>query len=404
MSTSLFGSRAANLSVLSILLVLVAPAAVEATSPCTFSAQERRDHPPNIEYQFYCDAEGMESPFHFGTLIVEPTDGSTDAVAPVKGRLIFRSHPDRADPNGWGTSWYMNPFLAGADPDRGVVDSVVASGSGIAISASGEVSRESATEYGTWHLEGSMAYDPAEQRVFGSGDVSIHLDGTLAAAGADLNLDRLSSNFLQDVPLVGTGASGDTGDMKECVVRYAASDDPRDFIWSPPDRPEHYPQDVSRYLELEIVGALNAVDTAAQGFEPIEVARKPTVGVTYTSATEEMIAGLRWDETQGQEYTADNIGINHLLTREHAPRTELELGFAVESTVPGVSVPPCRVGDCSNDVPPLVQVDEIVTMVNVALGRSDASTCAAGDANGDKEITVEEIIAAVHNALTGCGS
>lgn len=58
------------------------------------------------------------------------------------------------------------------------------------------------------------------------------------------------------------------------------------------------------------------------------------------------------------------------------------------------------VGDCNNDGE--VTVDELVTMVNIALGTIHVSTCQAGDANHDAEITVDEIIAGVNNALMGC--
>ncbi len=47
-------------------------------------------------------------------------------------------------------------------------------------------------------------------------------------------------------------------------------------------------------------------------------------------------------------------------------------------------------------------IDEIVTMVNIALGSVDVSMCLAGDANSDGTITVEEIIQAVNKALLGC--
>jgi hypothetical protein len=42
-------------------------------------------------------------------------------------------------------------------------------------------------------------------------------------------------------------------------------------------------------------------------------------------------------------------------------------------------------------------------MVNVALGNADVTTCEAGDADGDGEITIDELLAAVSNALYGCG-
>ena len=41
-------------------------------------------------------------------------------------------------------------------------------------------------------------------------------------------------------------------------------------------------------------------------------------------------------------------------------------------------------------------------MVNAALGNANVSTCLAGDANHDLQITVDEILAAVNNALNGC--
>lgn len=57
-------------------------------------------------------------------------------------------------------------------------------------------------------------------------------------------------------------------------------------------------------------------------------------------------------------------------------------------------------GDCGNDGE--VSIDELVTMLNVALGNADVSVCGAGDANSDGEITVDELITAVSSALVGC--
>jgi len=58
-------------------------------------------------------------------------------------------------------------------------------------------------------------------------------------------------------------------------------------------------------------------------------------------------------------------------------------------------------GDCNGDGE--VTVNELITMVNVALGNTAASACNPGDANGDGEITVNEIVAGVNRALSGCG-
>jgi hypothetical protein len=61
---------------------------------------------------------------------------------------------------------------------------------------------------------------------------------------------------------------------------------------------------------------------------------------------------------------------------------------------------PGCVGDCNGDGS--VTVDEIVTMVNIALGMANVSTCTAGDSDGSGSITVDEIITATNNALNGC--
>jgi len=64
-----------------------------------------------------------------------------------------------------------------------------------------------------------------------------------------------------------------------------------------------------------------------------------------------------------------------------------------------VGAEPTCVGDC--DGRDGVAVNEILKMVNIALGDPPAS-CLAGDANHDGQVTVNEILAAVNNALDGC--
>lgn len=58
------------------------------------------------------------------------------------------------------------------------------------------------------------------------------------------------------------------------------------------------------------------------------------------------------------------------------------------------------VGSCNRDSE--VTINEILTMVNIALGTAAPADCEPGDANRDGEITVNEILAAVNNALNGC--
>lgn len=57
-------------------------------------------------------------------------------------------------------------------------------------------------------------------------------------------------------------------------------------------------------------------------------------------------------------------------------------------------------GDCAQDG--VVTVDELLTMVNIALGNAQITKCDSGDSNQDGQITVDEILTAVDAALNGC--
>ena len=58
------------------------------------------------------------------------------------------------------------------------------------------------------------------------------------------------------------------------------------------------------------------------------------------------------------------------------------------------------VGDCNKDG--IVTVEEVLQGVNMALGSTLDTDCAAIDANGNGTVTIDELLAAVHNALSGC--
>jgi len=80
---------------------------------------------------------------------------------------------------------------------------------------------------------------------------------------------------------------------------------------------------------------------------------------------------------------------------------------STEIPTPSETPPPCPtptpvpcVGDC--DGSGQVTIDEILTMVNIALGSTNISSCLAGDSNHDSSITIDEILTAVNNALNGC--
>src|SRR5947207_3240244 len=70
------------------------------------------------------------------------------------------------------------------------------------------------------------------------------------------------------------------------------------------------------------------------------------------------------------------------------------------TTTPLVSPAASCGGDCDGSGE--VTVNELLIMVNIALGGADVVACPAGDTDQDGTIIITEILAAVVNALSGC--
>jgi len=73
--------------------------------------------------------------------------------------------------------------------------------------------------------------------------------------------------------------------------------------------------------------------------------------------------------------------------------------FTLAMAPSSVAAQPCP-GDCSGDRS--VTVDEIVTVVNIALGTLPISQCLAADQDGNGEASVDELVRAINAALDGC--
>jgi len=92
-------------------------------------------------------------------------------------------------------------------------------------------------------------------------------------------------------------------------------------------------------------------------------------------------------------------------TESHtASPTEAATATATASPSPTPSATPTTrpcPGDCDHSGG--VSITDIVTMVDLALQSPPTATgCAAGDTNGDGQITIDEILVAVRNSLSGC--
>lgn len=251
----------------------------------------------NYEYQFFHEDH------HFMTLLESPD-----------GAVAFRPHPG-TDVNGWGSTWYVNAFLPPGELHGGRVDTVEASDAGIVAVLSGTVSRGAAAAYGTWSFEMTFTDDRAAKSIEGTGHYMVSLTGTLTPETGDLNLGRIASNYLTDVPLLG-GGTGDTGDMTTVdVVGGNAPSYDFQFAWSPPDQPAHYPNDTTDRLSVHVSGAHNLVDTAAMGYAPIAAAYKPSLHVVLASeeAGADLTFGAAYDLARAQDFWEDNVGITPLI-------------------------------------------------------------------------------------------
>ncbi|MGH7789403.1 MAG: choice-of-anchor Q domain-containing protein [Candidatus Binatia bacterium] len=81
------------------------------------------------------------------------------------------------------------------------------------------------------------------------------------------------------------------------------------------------------------------------------------------------------------------------------PTPTLPAGTATVTATPTSPSGACA-GDCNGNG--RVAVNELILLVNVALGNALSSACPAGDLNRDSMISINELITAVRNALNNC--
>ena len=260
--------------------------------------------------------------FHFASII---DDGNgTFAIRPRAG----------VDRNGFGSTLYLSPFIAGAELKGAVTATPSAEAGGIRVAASGEVSKGPATnglDHGAWDVSLRFQYDPGAKTVVATGTYSVALSAPIAQAGGDLNLYRLASNYLRDVPKIG-GGTGDTGDLGKVVY---ASENGGPLEWIPTSGP-HFPSDESRDLEIDARPAFYDVDNLGLhlGYCPIQAAHKPGLAVRlHTVQTDRpMKAGFYYETSQALQYFSDNVGVTPIIGAA-SPHQQFDYTVTLESTV-----------------------------------------------------------------------
>lgn len=251
-------------------------------------------------------------------------------ILTAAGALSIRPHPGK-DPNGWGSSLYLQAFLSGQTVLSGASRSVegVAS-TGITVKASGPVNAPASATYGAWSWQMTFAYDPATRAMTTTGGAySVSLNGLLSVPAQDLNVARIGSNYLHNVPLLNPpNSTGDTGDMQEVVVSNGL-----DQTWIPPANPGFYPQDLTDHMTIDVKGQYNVVDTARQGLPAITAAYKPGLTLMLTSETTglPMIFGAAFDTAKSTDFSADNVGVTPILLKSWTGN-EMTFDVVVTST------------------------------------------------------------------------
>ncbi|MFN8627280.1 MAG: hypothetical protein U0587_15010 [Candidatus Binatia bacterium] len=92
---------------------------------------------------------------------------------------------------------------------------------------------------------------------------------------------------------------------------------------------------------------------------------------------------------------------NVCTSNEQCQSGECRTGTAPTPT-PTFPIPPVSscTGDCGDSG--VVTIDNILTMIDIGLGKKPIVECLAGDKSQDFKITVDEILTAIPNALNGC--
>jgi Ca2+-binding RTX toxin-like protein len=252
------------------------------------------------------------------------------------GLLVLRTRPDTTSADGWGTSVYLGPYLAGADPIGNTIDSLTVTAGGVQLEASGPIYRPGHVQFGTWSFSGLLSFDATWKQVLTEGVLSVHLNQTLAVADADLNLTWMRSNYMHNVPLQ-TGGFADTGDMSVVKVLYGyppdPSNEPWDGTWYPVDG-AFYPTRASDEVTITAVGQTNLVDTMPGYLYQIDVARKPTVSLTLDDRMGgyAISAGMAWRGTSS--YDDPNVALVHQSRKGATTNTEMSLAYRLVSTPP----------------------------------------------------------------------
>ncbi|MFI5365205.1 MAG: hypothetical protein ACHQ4J_06240 [Candidatus Binatia bacterium] len=288
--------------------------------------------------------------------------------------------------------------------------------------SSGDKPRSAASTNGMdlWLSSGSKATNPGVHYTTLGSTTSTVLSSTVTDSrqvnvfGGQLYVSTQDSSGLL-LGTVGTGTPTTAGQTVTALAGFATTGKPEGFLMvalGGAGIDTLYVVDESAGIEKwSLVGGSwtmnNAIAPAADqlyGITGVVDGTSVTLYATGSTATND--AGTLYSLTDSSGFNgAMNGSLNPVAT---AAANETFRGVALApvtlgAPTPSPSVTPIAcIGDC--DGSGMVTVDEILTLVNIALGSGSVMDCEAGDANQDGQITIDEILIAVNHALNGCAS
>jgi hypothetical protein len=216
---------------------------------------------------------------------------------------------------------------------------------------------------------------------------SSSVDGSLGS-GTCITVAQLSVDLHTITATGADGKDGTAGDTIQVQVYCFAKCGPSGCTPCPTPRPD----------ELSVAPALISCPGASLAIEN----KNPTQAIDWYAG---YVAQPWVHLCKGSGQTPDSVTL--ICTAGGLPPAgrSADISFFTTGAGPVTAVvqqtgAACR-GDCDGGGG--VTVNEILTMVNIALGNSEVSQCTAGDTNGDCQITIDEILTAVNNALSECG-
>jgi hypothetical protein len=86
------------------------------------------------------------------------------------------------------------------------------------------------------------------------------------------------------------------------------------------------------------------------------------------------------------------------------PQTPTPTATSTSPADPTPTVTPTPLTSCAGDCDDSgsVTINELVTLVSIAEDSMSIDACEAGNANGDEQIALSEVVSAVNRALRGC--